>query len=138
VKQRFSIFFLAILALVVFTSLTVVHAADSDTLTILRSIEGKWNSEILGMDGKKYIRPWVFQIKNNFFTATIKRPGMQPEECKVPLEEISNEGGKLTLNIDFPPYVRKATLVIGNGEIKGTAWRRTMPPAPSDIVFSRR
>lgn len=127
---------LAVLALVLMAPSS--YAAANHTLTILRSVEGNWNSEILGMDGKTYIRPWVFKVENNFFSATIKRPGMPPEECKVPLEEISNIGGELKLNIVFPPYTQKANLVITQGKIKGTAWRQGRTPAPSEIIFKRR
>jgi hypothetical protein len=129
---------LAILFLASIFMATICQADGANKMAILKTIEGNWNSEILGMDGKKYIRPWVFRVDGNDFVATITRPGMQPEECKVPLEEISNEGGVLKVNIVFPPYTQKAHLVISNGEIKGTAWRQGRIPAPSEIVFSRR
>jgi hypothetical protein len=129
---------LAILFLASIFMATICQADDANKLAILKTIEGNWNSEIVGMDGKKYIRPWVFRVDGNDFVATITRPGMQPEGCKVSLEEISNEGGVLKVNIVFPPYIRKANLVISNGQIKGTAWRQAMPPGTSDIVFSRR
>jgi hypothetical protein len=129
---------LAILFLASLFMANICQAVDANKLAILKTIEGNWNSEILGMDGKKYIRPWVFKVDGNNFVATITRPGMQPEECKVPLEEIANEGGVLKVNIVFPPYTQKANLVISNREIKGTAWRQGRTPAPSDIVFSRR
>ena len=136
--KKYGVVPLAMLFLVSILMATSCQADDANKMAILKTIEGNWNSEILGMDGKKYIRPWVFRVDGNDFVATITRPGMQPEACKVPLEEISHEGGVLKVNIVFPPYTHKANLVISNGQIKGTAWRQARPPGPSDIVFSRR
>jgi hypothetical protein len=136
--KKYSVVSLATLFLASIFMAAICWADNANKLAILKTIEGNWNSEILGMDGKKYIRPWVFRVDGNDFLATITRPGMQPEACKVPLEEISHEGGVLKVNIVFPPYTSKANLVISNGNIKGTAWRQARPPGPSDIVFSRR
>jgi hypothetical protein len=136
--KKYSVVPLATLFLASIFMAAICRADDANKRAILKTIEGNWNSEILGMDGKKYIRPWVFRVVGNDFVATITRPGMQPEAGKVPLEEISHEGGVLKVNIVFPPYTSKANLVISNGQIKGTAWRQGRTPGPSNIVFSRR
>jgi hypothetical protein len=130
--------FRLILALLIVGSVSSAEAADSDTLTILQSIKGNWQSEILGMDGKNYIRPWVFKVEGNDFVSIITRPGMPSEEGRVSLNEITNDGGELHVSIPFPPYTSKANLTITKGAIKGTAWRQGRTPAPSDIVFRRR
>jgi hypothetical protein len=113
-------------------------AAESDTVAILKTIEGNWNSEILGKDGKNYIRPWVFKVEGIDLIATITRPGLKSEESRVPLDEISKEGETLKFSMYFPPYRHKADIVVTKGKIKGTAWRQGHSPAPSDISFSRR
>ena len=135
--MRNSIVFLAILVLFV-AGITYSKAADSETLAILKSVEGKWNSKIRGIDGKMYIRPWIFKVENDYFSATIKRPGLDPEECKVSIQEISEDKGVLKLKIKFPPF-SSADLEITRGAIKGMGWRPGAYAAGvSDIDFERR
>jgi hypothetical protein len=131
-----AVFFAAMM--VVFLAGPNCWAGDAEKLMILKTVEGNWNSEIVGQDGKTYVRPWVFKVEGNEFVCTITRPGMSPEEGRVPLSEISEESGTLNANIPFPPYIKKASLKITKGTITGTAWRGGMNPAPSDIVFKRR
>jgi hypothetical protein len=107
--KKYSVVPLATLFLAAFLMATICRADDANKLAILKTIEGNWNSEILGMNGKKYIRPWVFRVDGNDFVATITRPGMQPEACKISLEEISHEGGVLKVNIVSPPILKKQT-----------------------------
>jgi hypothetical protein len=76
------------------------------------------------MNGKNYIRLWVFKVEGNNFSFAIIRPGMPLEEGQVSLNEIANDGEKLYDSISFPPYTSKANLTISEGVIRGTAWRK--------------
>jgi len=129
---------LAMLVIICLAAVIPCQADDASKLAILKSIEGNWNSKIVGQEGKTYIRPWTFRVEGNDFVSTITRPGMSPETGKTPLNEILNEEGVLKVNIPFPPYTHKASLVITTGKITGTAWRQGRNPIPSDIVFERR
>jgi hypothetical protein len=131
--------FRAILIVMVIMAYPIVKVADAaDKMAILKSVEGNWASTVDMSAGGKAIRPWVFKVDGSQLVAQITRPGMSPEACRVPLDEITEKGGVLTLYVDFPPYKQKATLEISQGKISGTVWRSGRNPAPVDIVFSRR